>query len=401
MYQGVPDTLGSMVRVDTKVQWTATSTRAMRVGPRIDVESDMTRWPDRRILDLLGIEIPIIQAPMAGSTTNEMVVAAAQAGGLGSLPSALLSVDQLKGALTSIRNSTKAPLNVNFFAHHTPPFDPAAQMRWRALLAPYYVESGLDPAAPVAGAGRAPFDSAFCEVVEEFKPGIVSFHFGLPEKSLVRRVKATGAKIISSATTVSEAVWLEENGVDAVVAMGFEAGGHRGNFLTHDMFTQVGTMALVPQVVDAVNIPVIAAGGIADGRGVAAALMLGASAVQIGTAYLFCPEAKIPAVHAQALGDARDDNTAITNVFTGRPARSVVNRIMHELGPLSESVPPFPTAAAALVALKVKAEEAARSDFTNLWSGQAAKLAPRLSAGDLTRRLYQDALKVIEGRTQA
>jgi nitronate monooxygenase len=364
------------------------------------MESDMTRWPDRRILDLFGIEIPIIQAPMAGSTTNEMVIAAAQAGGLGSLPSALLSIDQLKAALTSIRSSTKAPLNVNFFAHHTPPSDPAAQMRWRALLAPYYVESGLDPAAPVTAAGRAPFDSAFCEVVEEFKPGIVSFHFGLPEKSLVQRVKATGAKIISSATTVAEAVWLEENGVDAVVAMGFEAGGHRGNFLTHDMSTQVGTMALVPQVVDAVKVPVIAAGGIADGRGVAAALMLGASAVQIGTAYLFCPKAKIPAVHAQALGDARDDNTAITNVFTGRPARSVVNRIMRELGPLSESAPAFPTAAAALAAIKAKAEEASRNDFTNLWSGQAAKLAPRLSAGDLTRRLYQDALKVIEGRTQ-
>ncbi|QFY60908.1 nitronate monooxygenase [Rhizobium grahamii] len=359
----------------------------------------MTRWTDRRILDLFGIELPIIQAPMAGSTTIEMVVEAARAGGLGSLPSAQLGVGQLKDALVKIRAATDAPVNVNFFAHVTPPADPVAQMRWRAALAPYYVEFDLDPAAPVAGAGRAPFDAAFCEVVEEFKPEVVSFHFGLPDNALVDRVKATGARIVSSATTVAEALWLEDNGVDAVIAMGFEAGGHRGNFLTHDMTTQVGTMALVPQVVDAVRVPVIAAGGIADGRGVAAALMLGASAVQVGTAYLFCPEAKIPAVHAQALADAGDDSTTVTNVFTGRPARGVVNRLMRELGPLSENAPAFPTAGAALAPIRAKAEAASRNDFTNLWSGQAARLAPRMGTAELTRTLYQSALEVIEART--
>ncbi|MDP9811510.1 nitronate monooxygenase [Rhizobium tibeticum] len=361
----------------------------------------MARWPDRRILDLFGIKLPIIQAPMAGATTVDMVVAAARAGGLGSLPSAQLSVDQLKGALTGIRASTKAPVNVNFFAHVTPSADPVAQMRWRASLAPYYVEFDLDPAAPVAGAGRAPFDAAFCKVVEEFRPEVVSFHFGLPEKTLVERVKATGAKIVSSATTVAEAVWLEANGADAVIAMGFEAGGHRGNFLTHDMSRQVGTMALVPQVVDALNIPVIAAGGVADGRGVAAALMLGASAVQVGTAYLFCPEAKIPAVHAEALASAGDDSTAITNVFTGRPARGIVNRIMRDLGPMLDSAPAFPTAGAALAPVRAKAEAVSRNDFTSLWSGQAARLAPRMGASDLTRTLYEDALAVIEGRKTA
>ncbi|MBY5714495.1 NAD(P)H-dependent flavin oxidoreductase [Rhizobium leguminosarum] len=359
----------------------------------------MTRWPDRRILDLFGIELPIIQAPMAGATTVDMVVAAAKAGGLGSLPSAQLNAEGLRQALTEIRTATKSPVNVNFFSHVPPPGDPAAQMRWRALLAPYFVEVGLDPTAPIAAAGRAPFDSSFCTVVEELKPEIVSFHFGLPEKALVHRVKATGARIISSATTVAEAVWLEANGVDAVIAMGFEAGGHRGNFLTQDMATQVGTMALVPQVVDAVRVPVIAAGGIADGRGVAAALMLGASAVQVGTAYLFCPEAKIPAVQAEALASARDDTTAITNVFTGHPARGVVNRLMRELGPISESVPAFPTAGGALVPIRAIAEAESRNDFTNVWSGQAASLALRVGAEELTRELYQSALDVIARRS--
>ncbi|MBY5557862.1 nitronate monooxygenase [Rhizobium leguminosarum] len=359
----------------------------------------MTRWPDRRILDLFGIELPIIQAPMAGATTVDMVVAAAKAGGLGSLPSAQLNAEGLRQALTEIRTATKSPVNVNFFSHVPPQGDPAAQMRWRALLAPYFVEVGLDPAAPIAAAGRAPFDSSFCTVVEELKPEVVSFHFGLPEKALVHRVKATGARIISSATTVAEAVWLEANGVDAVIAMGFEAGGHRGNFLTQDMATQVGTMALVPQVVDAVRVPVIAAGGIADGRGVAAALMLGASAVQVGTAYLFCPEAKIPAVQAEALASARDDSTAITNVFTGHPARGVVNRLMRELGPISESVPAFPTAGGALVPIRAMAEAESRNDFTNLWSGQAASLALRVGAEELTRELCQSALDVIARRS--
>ncbi|MEH7872142.1 nitronate monooxygenase family protein [Rhizobium laguerreae] len=359
----------------------------------------MTRWPDRRILDLFGIELRIIQAPMAGATTVDMVVAAAKAGGLGSLPSAQLNAEGLRQALTEIRTATKSPVNVNFFSHVPPPGDPAAQMRWRALLAPYFVEVGLDPAAPIAAAGRAPFDSSFCTVVEELKPEVVSFHFGLPERALVHRVKATGARIISSATTVAEAVWLEANGVDAVIAMGFEAGGHRGNFLTQDMATQVGTMALVPQVVDAVRVPVIAAGGIADGRGVAAALMLGASAVQVGTAYLFCPEAKIPAVQAEALASARDDSTAITNIFTGHPARGVVNRLMRELGPISERVPAFPTAGGALIPIRAIAEAESRNDFTNLWSGQAASLALRVGAEELTRELYQSALDVIARRS--
>lgn len=355
----------------------------------------MPHWPDRRILNLFNIELPVIQAPMAGATTADMVIAVSKAGGLGSLPSAQYSVEQLEAALKTIRAATSRPVNVNFFAHKTPAEDPAAQMQWRARLAPFYVELGLDPAAPLPTAGRAPFDEDFCRVVEDVRPEVVSFHFGLPDASLVDRVKATGAKIMSSATTVAEAVWLEKHGVDAVIAMGLEAGGHRGNFLSDDMSTQVGTLALVPQVVDAVAIPVIAAGGIADGRGVAAAAMLGASAVQVGTAYLFSPEAKIPAMHAEALKKAQDDNTAITNLFTGRPARGVINRLMREVGPMAAMAPPFPTAGRALAPLRAKAEGEARDDFTNLWSGQAASLAETMSAAALTRHLYESALEVL------
>lgn len=355
----------------------------------------MPHWPDRRVLDLFNIELPVLQAPMAGATTTDMVIAVSEAGGLGSLPSAQYTVQQLEEALAKIRAATSRPINVNFFSHQMPQADAVAQMQWRARLAHFYVELGLDPAAPLPNAGRAPFDEGFCRVVEDFKPAVVSFHFGLPDASLVARVKAAGAKIVSSATTVAEAVWLEKRGVDAVIAMGSEAGGHRGNFLSDDMSTQVGTLALVPQVVDAVNIPVIAAGGIADGRGVAAAAVLGAAAVQVGTAYLFSPEAKIPPLHAEALRKAQDDNTAITNLFTGRPARGIINRLMREIGPMIDDVPPFPTAGGALAPIRAKAEGEARDDFTNLWSGQAAKLVKAMPSAALTKHLYSSALEVL------
>jgi nitronate monooxygenase len=349
----------------------------------------MGNWQDNRIIDLFGIELPIIQAPMAGATTPEMVIAASEAGGLGSLPAALLTVEQAKAGLDQIRAATKKPINVNFFAHANPATDPVAQMAWRTTLAPYYVELGLDPAAPVPAAGRAPFDDNYCALVESYRPEVVSFHFGLPGPDLLERVRRTGAKIIASATTVAEARWLAEYGVDAVIAMGFEAGGHRGNFLSDDMATQVGTMALVPQVADAVSVPVIAAGGISDRRGVRAAFVLGASAVQVGTAYLLTPEAKITAFHREALKAARDDNTAVTNIFTGRPARGIVNRIMREIGPLAKAAPTFPTAGGALAPLRAVTEKDGRSDFSNMWAGQAAGLAREMSAAALTRYLVE------------
>jgi nitronate monooxygenase len=352
----------------------------------------MSSWHDRRILDLFDIDLPILQAPMGGVSTPEMAIAVSEAGGLGSLAVAQLTLDQARKDLAAIRQATARPINVNFFAHKPATTDAAQVAAWRALLTPYYRELGLDPEAPAPQVNRAPFDDSFRSWVEEAKPEVVSFHFGLPEQKLLDRVKATGAKVISSATTIAEARWLEQRGVDAIIAMGFEAGGHRGNFLSDDMSRQIGTMALVPQVVDAVSVPVIAAGGIADPRGVAAALALGASAVQIGTAYMFTPEAKLSNPHRQALRQATADDTAITKLFTGRPARGIVNRLMKDLGAMSAAVPGFPHAAGALAPLKIKAEAAGSDDFTNLWSGQAASLAKHMPAGDLTRHLATAAL---------
>jgi nitronate monooxygenase len=232
-----------------------------------------------------------------------------------------------------------------------------------------------------------------CDLVAEFHPEVVSFHFGLPDKNLFQRVRETGAKILSSATSVSEARWLEDQGCDGIIAQGFEAGGHRGMFLTEGVSTQVGTMALVPQVVDAVKVPVIAAGGIADARGIVAAFALGAVAVQIGTAYLRCPEAQISSLHRQGLKVARDEETAITNVFTGRPARAILNRFIREVGPMSDLAPEFPLAAATLAPLRAKLELAGSADFTSLWSGQSARLSRELPAADLTKQLAAEALK--------
>jgi nitronate monooxygenase len=347
---------------------------------------------DRRILDLFGIELPIIQAPMAGSTGAEMAIAVSEAGGLGSLPCAMLTPEQVRTELAIIRQRTSRPLNVNFFCHHPPQPDAAREAAWKTRLEPYYLELGLDPAAPTAPTIRLPFDSAMCDVVEEVAPSVVSFHYGLPEKGLLDRVKATGAKVLSAATTVDEARWLEDNGCDAIIAQGYEAGGHRGMFLARDLSTQVGTLALVPQMADAVKVPVVAAGGIADARGVAAALVLGAAAVQIGTAYLFCPEALTSPVHRAALKSAKGDQTTLTNVFSGRPARGVINRFMREVGPLSDLAPEFPLAGGAVAPLRSKAEESGSKDFSALWAGQAVALGRVLPAGELTRQLEADAL---------
>jgi nitronate monooxygenase len=352
----------------------------------------MAHWPDDRIQRLFNIKLPILQAPMAGSSTTEMAIAVAVAGGLGSLPSAQMTPAQLTEALIKFRKATSAPVNVNFFCHTPAGNDPLVDRQWRKRLEPYYIQFGIDLEVQVASANRVPFDDAYCSVVEALRPEVVSFHFGLPSYLLLDRVRGAGAKIISSATTVREAVWLEAHGCDAVIAMGVEAGGHRGNFLTDDMSAQVGTMSLLPQVVDAVDVPVIAAGGIADGRGIVAAFSLGAAAVQIGTAYLFSPEAKVSKIHREALENTSDDGTAVTNVFTGRPARGVLNRLIREIGPLSPSAPAFPFAGGGLAPLRAKAEAMGSGDFTNLWSGQSARLSPRLPSGQLTERLAADAL---------
>jgi nitronate monooxygenase len=349
-------------------------------------------WPDRRIIELFKTEFPIVLAPMAGVIDAELVIAAAQGGALGSLPCAMLSADKAREQVNIIRQRVSAPINLNFFCHEAVEADPAREAGWKKQLEAYHQELGLDPAAPSTAANRAPFDAAFCEVVEELRPEVVSFHFGLPDQALLRRIKAAGCLVMGSATIVREAIWLEENGADVIIAQGAEAGGHRGMFLTDDIAGQPGTFALVPQVVDAVQVPVIAAGGIADGRGIAAAFALGAAGVQIGSAYLRCPESKVIAPARIALAQAGDESTVITNVMTGRPARGVANRVMREVGPISADAPAFPHAATALGPLKVAAEKLGKVDFTNLWAGQAVRMGREMPAAELTRALAGSAL---------
>jgi nitronate monooxygenase len=351
-----------------------------------------TMWPDRRIIDLFKTEFPIVQAPMAGVMDADLVIAAAQGGALGSLPCAMLSAEKAREQVNIIRQRVSAPINMNFPCHKVVDADPTRQARWKQRLAPYYRELGLDPAAAVNAVVRAPFDGAMCELVEELKPEVASFFYGLPDPALMKRVKAAGCVVIASATIVREAIWLEENGADVIIAQGAEAGGHRGMFLTDNIAEQPGTFALVPQVVDAVKVPVIASGGIADGRGIAAAFALGAAGVQIGTAYLRCPESKVIGPARVALAQAHDDSTVITNVMTGRPARSVPNRMIREVGPISPDAPAFPHAATALAPLKAAAEELGRVDFTNLLAGQAVRMGREMPATDLTRALAGSAL---------
>jgi nitronate monooxygenase len=336
--------------------------------------------------DLFGIDLPIIQAPMAGVQGSALAIAVSNAGGLGSLPCAMLDPKAIADELATLKAATDRPFNVNFFCHAMPQPDSAREANWRAALRPYYQELDLDPSDAVKASTRAPFNDAAAALIDHYQPAVVSFHFGLPSKELLTRVRASGAKVIASATTVAEAHCLEREGVDAIIAQGFEAGGHRGIFLTDDLSTQVGTFALVARIAKAVRVPVIAAGGIADARGIAAAMKLGAVAVQIGTAYLLCPEATTSTVHRAALKDAEAE-TALTNLFSGRAARGIVNRLMRDLGALSNLPPAFPQASAALAPLRAKAESLGRGDFSPLWSGQNSSGCKEIPAAALTRIL--------------
>ena len=337
--------------------------------------------------NLLGIDLPIVQAPMAGVQGSAIAIAVSNAGGLGSLPCAMLTPQALHAELEALRAGTARPYNVNFFCHEPPAPDVARDTAWRAALSPYYAELGIEPTQVPSGPGRATFSDAASDVLAEFRPAVVSFHFGLPAPQLLARVRAWGAKVLGSATTVQEARWLEARGVDAVIAQGLEAGGHRGMFLASDPATQIGTFALLPQVVRALRVPVIAAGGIADASGVAAALAMGAAGVQVGTAYLLCPEATTSAVHRAALKEDGAWATAITNVFSGRPARGIVNRLMRELGPMSALAPAFPLASAAVAPLRAAAEARGSGDFSPLWCGQNPSGCREVPAATLTREL--------------
>ncbi len=335
----------------------------------------------------LGIALPLIQAPMAGVQGSALAIAVSNAGGLGSLPCAMLTADGLRKELAAITAQTDKPYNVNFFCHTPTPVDTQREAAWKASLAPFYraLDIAMTDAAP--GSSRAPFDADVAEVLAVFKPPVVSFHFGLPPPALLARVRGWGATVISSATTVDEARWLEAHGADVIIAQGLEAGGHRGMFLSDDLSTQVGTFALLPQIIRAVRLPVVAAGGIADAQGVRAALSLGAAAVQVGTAYLLCPEATTSPMHRTALTSEAARHTALTNLFTGRPARGIMNRFMREHGPISALAPAFPLATSAMMPLRKAAEALGSGDFSPLWSGQNASGCKEISAAQLTREL--------------
>lgn len=349
----------------------------------------------KTLLALLGTEVPLIQAPMAGVQGAALAIAVSNAGGLGSLPGAMLSHEALQAELTALTRGTSHPWNLNFFCHTPPVPDADREAHWREALAPFYAEAGLDISAVPAGAGRVPFSHAVADVVEPFRPPVMSFHFGLPAPDLLARVKGWGSVVLSSATTVDEARWLVAHGADAVIAQGIEAGGHRGMFLTDQLTTQMGTFALLPQIVAAVDVPVIAAGGIADAAGVRAALALGATGVQVGTAYLCCPEATTSAIHRATLQSEAARHTALTTLFTGRPARGIVNRAMRTLGPLNPAAPAFPLATAAIAPLRAHWEQRGSGDFSPLWSGQNASGCRNLPAAELTRELSQGFIECL------
>jgi len=356
-----------------------------------------TMWPDRRLIELLRIEHPLALAPMAGLGTVELGASVCAGGGLGSLGCVGLPPERVRQTVDKLRRLTDKPINTNFFCHNAARADGAREANWRDRLAPYYDEFGLDLSLATGQSEIMPFNDALCRVVEQVKPEVVSFHFGLPEPTLLARVKAAGCRVMASATTVAEARWLEARGADVIIAQGCEAGGHRGMFLatnlTEEAASQPSTLALVPQIVDAVDVPIIAAGGIADGRGIAAAFALGAAGVQIGTAYLFCPEAAISPLYRDALRQARADTTVLTDVFTGRPARALSNRLTRELGPLRRVAPDFPTPMLALAPLRKKAEQQGSREFSPHWAGQAAPLGKEIPAEALTRALAESALE--------
>ncbi len=325
---------------------------------------------------------------MAGAQDIALAIAVAHEGGLGGLPCAMLAPDTIRSEVARFRHEAKgAPLNLNFFSHRPEILPPESAERWQKALDPYYRDYGIDPGTIGGGVSRQPFNAELAELVAELRPEVVSFHFGLPESSLLERVKKSGAKILSTATTVDEALWLEDHGADAIIAQGLEAGGHRGHFLSKDLTKQMGLLSLLPQTVDAVKIPVIATGGITEARSAKAAFDLGAAAVQVGTAFLLTPEARISAAHRAALQGPSNRETAITNLLSGGDARGLITRLMRELGPLSDLPPPFPYASTALAPLRKAAEAQGLGDFSPLWAGQSAALAKAGSVREVIEAL--------------
>ena len=358
--------------------------------------SDTAGWPDTRFAALLGSRHPILLAPMAGSAGVDLAVAAMEGGAVGALPGGMVTSGTLREQVAELRSRVDGPLNLNFFCHVMP--QSADDRKWRALLQRYYQAYGLTDEAPHWPL-RLPFDADMCAVVEEVRPEIVSFHFGLPDEELLGRVRDAGARVLATATTLAEARCLAERRVDAIVAQGWEAGGHAGRFLGDSRpEMQMGLFALLPQMVDAVHVPVIASGGIADGRGIAAAFMLGAAAVQIGTAYLRSPESLVGDAHRTALHGEAAEHSAFTNLFSGGLARGLPTRLTDDLGWVRDEAPPYPLATPALLPIAKAANARGETGFQPMWAGQAARLAPALPARELTEKLAADALALLARR---
>jgi nitronate monooxygenase len=358
--------------------------------------SDAPAWPDDRFRALLGSRHPIVAAPMAGAGGVDLAVAAIEGGAVGSLPCALLTADAVRAQVAEVRARAAGSLNLNFFCHTMP--EGVDDRAWHKLLGRSYSAHGLDE-APGEGPLRLPFDAGMCALVEALRPEIVSVHFGLPEEDLLGRVRRAGCRVLATATTVAEARCLAERGVDAIIAQGFAAGGHAGRFLDDSRpEQQMGLFALLPQIVDATGLPVIAAGGIADGRGIAAAFTLGAAAVQVGTAFLLSPESLIGGAHRTALHEEAAEHTAFTNLFTGGLARGLPTRLTDELGWVRPEAPPYPLASAALLPIAKAANARGETGFQPMWAGQAARLAPALPAAELVELLARDALALLSQR---
>ena len=350
-------------------------------------------WKDRRLCDLLDSDYPIIQAPMAGATTPEMAIAAANAGAIGSLGCAMQTPDAVRSDMTQVRRGTNRSINLNFFVHTPPCANSDRAKAAQDRLAGWYdrLDAGNMPDAVET---HFPFDTAMCEAVATLAPKAVSFHFGLPDSAMIKALKAEGIVILSSATSVAEAQYLEENGADAIIAQGFEAGGHSGWFLPRGTAEVAGTMALVPRIVDAVKLPVIATGGIADGRGIAAALMLGAAGVQVGTAFLATPESAASNTHKRSLLAASGDDTMISKAFSGRRARTIVNKYATEMDPV-DNWPDFPLMNTLTGPIRKASVNSDSPDAIALWSGQAVGLIRATSTADVVAQLVAQTQEVL------
>jgi nitronate monooxygenase len=343
-----------------------------------------------RATEALGIEHPIVQAPMAGGpTTPELVAAVSNAGGLGSLGAAYLSPETLREQVKEIRDLTERPFGVNLFVPSPFEVEPERIERANTLLERYRKELGIEAPEELSSFAES-FEDQLEVVLEERVP-VFSFTFGSLEPELVGQLKENGTTVIGTATTVREGLRLEEDGVDMVVAQGSEAGGHRGTFLGDIRDALIGTMALVPQMVDTLSVPVLASGGIMDGRGLAAALVLGAEATQMGTAFLTCEESGAHPEFKRAVLEAAEDETAVTRAFSGRAARGIKNRFLVEVGEHEEELPPFPVQNALTKDVRAAAQRQDHAEFMSLWAGQAVRLASPTNAAELVESVVEGA----------